>query len=110
MSPSDVISRSVCRVLLSLRGCFYARLGPLWQCPWLAVILRLPAVLCGTPAVHSEDDLSRAEFATWHVYDVVGPDLRLKVSSRDGVELPDWQDGPDLLAALAGRGRGLACV
>jgi hypothetical protein len=50
--------------------------------------------------VSSDDDLSRAELATWHVYDVVGPDLSLKVRFQDGVELPDWQDGPDLLAAF----------
>ena len=46
------------------------------------------------------DDRPDAEFATWHVYDAGGPMLRLKVRFRDGVETPDWEDGPDLCDAL----------
>jgi hypothetical protein len=42
-------------------------------------------------------DRTRAEFETWHVYDAGGPTLRLKVRYREGVEVPDWRDGPDLL-------------
>jgi hypothetical protein len=41
-----------------------------------------------------------AEFETWHVYDAGGPVLSLKVRYRDDAELQDWQDGPDLFAAL----------
>jgi hypothetical protein len=41
-----------------------------------------------------------AEFAVWHVYDAGGPELRLKVRYRDDAEVPDWRDGPDLLAAF----------
>jgi len=42
----------------------------------------------------------RTEFETWHIYDVGGSELRLKVRHREGVEVPDWQGGPDLAAAL----------
>ena len=43
-----------------------------------------------------------AAFETWHVYDAGGASLRLKVRFRDGVEVIDWRDGPDLDAALQG--------
>ena len=47
-----------------------------------------------------ERDFSRVELETWHVYDAGGPTLRLKLRFRDRVELPNWQDGPDLFTAL----------
>ena len=43
-----------------------------------------------------DQDLSRAELETWHAYDAGGPTLRLRVRYREGVELPNWQDGPEL--------------
>ena len=47
-----------------------------------------------------DDELARAEFGTWHVYDAGGPTLRLKVRYRDDTEVPDWREGPDLFASL----------
>jgi hypothetical protein len=41
-----------------------------------------------------------AEFETWHVYDAGGPMLNLKVRYREEVEVPAWEDGPDLFTAL----------
>lgn len=49
----------------------------------------------------ADDDFqSGADFETWHVYDAGGPTLRLTVRSRQGVEVPDWRDGPDVFEAL----------
>jgi hypothetical protein len=42
----------------------------------------------------------RTEFETWHIYDVGGPELHLKVRYREGIEVPAWEDGPELLAAF----------
>jgi hypothetical protein len=47
-----------------------------------------------------EADVADAEYETWHVYDAGGPALRLKVRYREGVEVPDWWDGPDLFDAF----------
>lgn len=44
--------------------------------------------------------MPHTEFETWHVYDAGGPTLRLKVRYLEGVEVPNWQHGPDLFAAL----------
>ena len=55
----------------------------------------------------SDVDLARSEFQLWHVYDVSGRVLILKVCNRDGVAVPEWRDGPDLATALwqaAGQG------
>ena len=55
------------------------------------------------PDVHVDGpagDAPRAEYETWHVHDAGGPTLRLKVRYREGVEVPGWRDGPDLLAAF----------
>jgi hypothetical protein len=46
--------------------------------------------------VSQEQDLSRAEFETWHAHDAGGPNLRLRIRYRDGFEVPNWQDGPEL--------------
>lgn len=48
----------------------------------------------------ADDRQPDAEFEIWHVYDAGGPVLRLKVRYRDDAELPGWQDGPELFAAL----------
>ena len=45
-------------------------------------------------------DFSGVELETWHVYDAGGPTLRLKFRFHELVELPNWQDGPDLCVAL----------
>jgi hypothetical protein len=50
--------------------------------------------------VNGDDERLGAELALWHVYDAGDPILRLKVRYRDGVEVRDWQDGPDLFEAL----------
>lgn len=47
-----------------------------------------------------ENDPAHTGFKIWRVYDAGGPDLRLKIRYRDDVELPDWQDGLDLLTAF----------
>jgi hypothetical protein len=47
-----------------------------------------------------DDRQPNALFETWHVYDAGGPTLILKVRYREGVEVPDWQDGPGLFEAL----------
>ena len=44
--------------------------------------------------------MPRSEFALWRVYDAGGPRLRIKVRYRDDAEVPDWRNGPDLLAAF----------
>jgi hypothetical protein len=49
---------------------------------------------------HADSWTSDAEFATWHVYDAGGPRLCLKVRSVEGSEIADWQNGPDIFAAL----------
>ena len=41
-----------------------------------------------------------ADFETWHVYDAGGPTLRLKIRYREGLDVPDWRNGPDLFDAL----------
>ena len=46
------------------------------------------------------DAASRPEYETWHLYDVGGPTLRLKVRYRNGAEVPNWRDGPDPDEAL----------
>lgn len=54
-----------------------------------------------------DQDLSRAELETWHAYDAGGPTLRLRVRYREGVELPNWQDGlelPELFEQAAAEG------
>ena len=43
-----------------------------------------------------DQNLSRAEFETWNAYDAGGPNLRLRIRFREGVEMPNWQDDPDL--------------
>jgi hypothetical protein len=48
----------------------------------------------------SDDDPARSEFQLWHVYDAGGPEPRLRVRCRDGMEVPDWRRGPDLATAL----------
>ena len=44
--------------------------------------------------------MTRAEYQLWHLYDAGGEHLTLKVRYRDEAEVPDWRDGPELLAAL----------
>jgi hypothetical protein len=46
------------------------------------------------------DGLACSEFDLWHVYDAGGPEPRLKVRRRGGMEVPDWRNGPDLAHAL----------
>ena len=46
------------------------------------------------------DAVPRAEYQLWHLYDAGSDGLALRVRYRDGVEVPDWRDGPDPLAAL----------
>jgi len=48
----------------------------------------------------THDHLSDAEFETWHIYDAGGPVLRLKVRYRGDIELPGWEDGPELAVGL----------
>jgi hypothetical protein len=45
-------------------------------------------------------EMARSEFDLWYVYDAGGPEPRLKVRRRGGVEVPDWWNGPDLADAL----------
>ena len=47
-----------------------------------------------------EAEMARSEFDLWYAYDAGGPEPRLKVRYRDGIEVPDWQHGPDLASAL----------
>jgi len=47
-----------------------------------------------------DERMPDAQFETWHVYDAGGPSLHLKVRYREGVEVPDWHDGLDLLDAF----------
>ena len=44
--------------------------------------------------------MSSLELDTWYVHDAGGPTLRLKVRFRGDIELPNWQEGPELEAAL----------
>jgi hypothetical protein len=59
----------------------------------------------GKPGSHadenpSDDALARSELQLWHVYDAGGPAAILKVRYCDGLEIPDWRCGPDLVTAL----------
>lgn len=49
----------------------------------------------------SDDDrMPDAEFATWHVFDAGDLVLRLKVRYIEGVEVPNWRDGPGVDESL----------
>ena len=48
----------------------------------------------------ASDDRITAELETWHAYDASGPVLDLKVRYRGDIELPQWQEGPDVFTAL----------
>jgi hypothetical protein len=48
----------------------------------------------------SDDGPARSEFQIWNVYDAGGPEPRLRVRCRDGLEVPGWRRGPYLATAL----------
>ena len=48
----------------------------------------------------ASDDRTTAELETWHAYDAGGPMLDPKVRYRNDIELPQWQEGPDVFTAL----------
>jgi hypothetical protein len=52
--------------------------------------------LAGACAVSQEQYPSRTEFEPWHANDAGGPNLRLPIRYREGVEVPNWHDGPEL--------------
>jgi hypothetical protein len=48
-----------------------------------------------------DDDLRPGkQYALWRVYRVGGPVPGLRVRYRDDMELPDWEHGPDPVAAI----------
>jgi len=47
-----------------------------------------------------DDWMSHAELDAWRIYAVGSPVRSLRVRYRDCGEVPDWQDGPTILAAL----------
>jgi hypothetical protein len=56
--------------------------------------------------VSQDQDLSHAEFETWRAYDAGGPHLRLRIRYREGVEVPNWQEGPELPELFEQAGAG----
>jgi hypothetical protein len=48
----------------------------------------------------SNEDPGCSDFQVWQVFDIGGFEPRLKVRYCDGVEVPDWQNGPDFSTAL----------